>query len=61
MNEKEMRSELKHLIRELKGEIRENGVEQREAVRNRGYSQAMHLESVNGALEYVIIRMKNLQ
>ena len=52
--EKELRFELKHLIKELKAEIKENDAGRKEAAKNRGYDQAGHLESVNGALEYVV-------
>ena len=53
-NEKEMRAELKHLIRELKAEIKENNVERKAVVKARAYDEAAHLQSVNGALDYVI-------
>jgi hypothetical protein len=53
-NEKELRFELKHLIRELKGEIRENEKLGRDAVRVKDYPEAAHLSSVNTALDYVV-------
>jgi hypothetical protein len=50
---------MKQFIKDLRLEIKENRREMRHLVRIGEYAPAAHLDSVNGALEYVIYRLEN--
>lgn len=43
------------VIKDFKGEIKDNRAQMKECIREGDYSQAAHLNSVNGALDYVIM------
>jgi hypothetical protein len=51
-------NELVKLIKEFKGEIRENEGDIKRAVKYGQFQVASHLNSVNGCLDYVIHRME---
>jgi hypothetical protein len=48
---------IKELIEDLKGQLKENDKDIKHSVKNRNWSQAMHLESVNTALNYVLWKL----
>ena len=45
---------IRYVIKGFKAEMKENRVEMKECVRDCDYAAAAHLQSVNGALDYVI-------
>jgi len=45
---------IKDVIKEFKDEIKDNRDDLKECIRARDYVAAAHLQSVNGALDYVI-------
>ena len=51
---------VKELVKELKAECRENKAEFRQLVKDGCLFDAIHLESVNGCLDYVIDQLKNI-
>ena len=51
----------KELIKNLKREIKENRGDIKLAIKNGRWAAVMHLESVNGVLDYVIWKLKELK
>jgi hypothetical protein len=56
----ETQLELARLIKEFKGEIKENEKDIKNSIAWGDYGPCVQLEAVNGALDYVIDRLKKI-
>lgn len=56
-----MNTRVKQLRKELESELRDNNREIKLAIKHRDYTVASHIDSVNGCLEYVIARLKQIE